>query len=155
MNHYELVAWRLVQFLGLVLITGLQTRVGMQVWVRQVQVWVCCKVPIQNPYPCHRYGRFFFFFYLHITSVIFASSSTQMSATNLLFTYLLFVGTNILVFVTTITSQSLGYSDLWISDTSTISFISDILVTYVLHTSFISSLIITIPHTSYNLILSS
>ena len=32
---------------------------------------------------------------------------------------------------------------------------SDILVTYVLHTSFISSLIIMIPHMSYDLILSS
>ena len=57
--------------------------------------------------------------------------------------------------VTTVTSQSLGYSDLRIANTSTISFISDIPVTYVLHTSFVSSLIIMIPHTSYNLILSS
>ena len=38
----------------------------------------------------------FFYFYLHIASVIFTGFSTwQMSATNLLFTYLLFVGTNI------------------------------------------------------------
>ena len=38
-----------------------------------------------------------FFFYSHVASVIFTSFSTQMSATNLLFTYLLFVGTNILI----------------------------------------------------------
>ena len=57
--------------------------------------------------------------------------------------------------VTTITSQSLRYSDLRISYASTILFILDIPVTYILHTSFVSSLIITIPHMSYNLILSS
>ena len=39
----------------------------------------------------------FSFSILHVTSVIFTSFSTQMSAANLLFTYLLFVGTNILV----------------------------------------------------------
>ena len=39
----------------------------------------------------------FFYFYLHIASVIFTSFGTQMSAANLLFTCLLLVGTNILI----------------------------------------------------------
>ena len=38
-----------------------------------------------------------FLFYSHVASVIFTGFSTQMSATNILFTYLLFVGTNILI----------------------------------------------------------
>lgn len=41
-------------------VTGLQTRMGMQVWVRRVWVWVVFEVPIQNPHLCNRYGRFFF-----------------------------------------------------------------------------------------------
>ena len=39
----------------------------------------------------------FFFFYLHDASVTFTGFGTQMNATNLLFTYLLFVGINILI----------------------------------------------------------
>ena len=38
-----------------------------------------------------------FLFYSHVASVIFTGFGTQMSAANLLFTYLLFVGTNILI----------------------------------------------------------
>jgi hypothetical protein len=45
----------------LVVVTGLQTRAGTRVWVRRVWVRVCCKVPVQNPYPCSGYGGFFLF----------------------------------------------------------------------------------------------
>jgi hypothetical protein len=39
----------------------------------------------------------FFFVYLHVASVIFTGFGTQMSAANPLFTYLLCLGTNILM----------------------------------------------------------
>jgi hypothetical protein len=50
-----------------------------------------------KPVPMQQVQRVFFFVYLHVASVIFTGFGTQMSAANPLFTYLLCLGTNILI----------------------------------------------------------
>jgi len=46
--------------LQLVFITGLQTCVGSQVWVGQVQAWIDCESSTQNPHPCPGFDGYCF-----------------------------------------------------------------------------------------------
>ena len=40
-------------------VVGLQTHMGMWVWVRQVWVQVVFEIPIRNPHPYDGFGGFF------------------------------------------------------------------------------------------------
>jgi hypothetical protein len=79
-----------------VVVTGLQTCAGMWCGSGRYGYGSAARYPFETR-TCAVGTAGFFFVYLHVASVIFTGFGTQMSAANPLFTYLLCLGTNILM----------------------------------------------------------